>query len=70
MTTVPLVLGVGISTPAQAVALAPLADGLIVGSVLVRRVLEAPSTSDAAMAAGALVVEFSTALQGNGSAGR
>lgn len=35
----PLVLGVGISTPDQAAALAPHADGVIVGSALVRRAL-------------------------------
>ena len=44
----PIVLGVGISTPSQARALAPLADGIIVGSALVREVLDAPDATTAA----------------------
>ncbi len=39
VTDVPLVMGVGIGTPEQAAALAPLVDGIIVGSALVRRAL-------------------------------
>ncbi len=42
ITAVPLVMGVGISTPVQAEALAPYVDGIIVGSALVRRALESP----------------------------
>lgn len=38
---VPLVFGVGISTPAHASAAAAAGDGIIVGSAIVRRVLEA-----------------------------
>lgn len=58
VTSVPIVLGVGISTPAQAGAAAALADGVIVGSALVAEVLEggAPSSgaafADAVHAAG------------------
>jgi tryptophan synthase alpha chain len=40
LTAVPIVLGVGISTPEQAGAAARLADGVIVGSALVAEVLE------------------------------
>lgn len=40
ITTIPVVLGVGISTPEQAAAAASLADGVIVGSALVAEVLE------------------------------
>lgn len=47
-TDAPLVLGVGISTPEQAAAAAQVADGVIVGSALVRRVLEAPGPEQAA----------------------
>jgi len=36
MTALPIVVGFGISTPAQASAIAPLADGVVVGSALVR----------------------------------
>ena len=44
---VPLVMGVGISTPDQAATAALNADGIIVGSALVRRVLDAPDPSTA-----------------------
>jgi tryptophan synthase alpha chain len=50
-TDLPLVLGVGISTPEHAAVAAGFADGVIVGSALVRRVLDA---SDATVAASAL----------------
>ncbi len=40
-TDVPVVMGVGISTPAHARLLSPHADGVIVGSALVRLALEA-----------------------------
>jgi len=40
LTDNPLVMGVGISTPAQAAALRPYVDGLIVGSALVRRAID------------------------------
>jgi tryptophan synthase alpha chain len=46
-TRIPLVLGVGISTPEQAQVAAGLADGVIVGSALVRRVLEADDVASA-----------------------
>lgn len=52
VTDIPIVFGVGISTPEQAVAAAEAgADGVIVGSALVRLVLEA---TDAAAAAASL----------------
>jgi tryptophan synthase alpha chain len=58
VTDVPLVMGVGISTPEQASAAAPNADGIIVGSALVRRVLDAAdrdsAVSSVALAVGAL----------------
>ena len=44
---VPLVMGVGISTPEQAAAMRPFADGVIVGSALVRPVLEASTIEEA-----------------------
>jgi tryptophan synthase alpha chain len=44
----PIVLGVGISTPEAAHEAAAVADGVIVGSALVRRVLDADSASVAA----------------------
>jgi tryptophan synthase alpha chain len=36
MTKLPIAVGFGISTPAQAAAIAPLADGIVIGSALVR----------------------------------
>ncbi|MEW6153232.1 MAG: tryptophan synthase subunit alpha [Actinomycetota bacterium] len=44
----PVLLGVGVSTPAQAAEAAGFADGVIVGSALVRRVLEGAGPSGAA----------------------
>ncbi len=53
---VPVVAGVGISTPAQVRAAAEAgADGVIVGSALVRRVLESGSTREAAAGVAELV---------------
>ena len=43
----PILLGVGISTPEQAVAAAKAADGVIVGSALVRRVLTGEGPEEA-----------------------
>jgi tryptophan synthase alpha chain len=44
---VPVVAGVGISTPAQAHTAAAVADGVIVGTALVREVMEAADTTSA-----------------------
>lgn len=60
---VPLVLGVGISGPEAAAAAAGLADGVIVGTALVRRVLEAESIADACNAVAALVGELAEAVR-------
>ncbi|MGI8518389.1 MAG: tryptophan synthase subunit alpha [Acidimicrobiia bacterium] len=61
-TDVPLVLGVGISTPEQAAAVKNLADGVIIGTVLVRKVLEAENAAAAAVALKSTVAEFKAAL--------
>jgi len=57
-TDMPVLLGVGISTPEQAVAAARAADGVIVGSALVRRVLTGGGPDEAAR----YVTELRTAL--------
>jgi tryptophan synthase alpha chain len=44
----PVLLGVGISTPAQAAEAAAHADGVIVGSALVRRLLDGGGPDEAA----------------------
>jgi tryptophan synthase alpha chain len=61
-TDIPLVLGVGISTPDHAVAAAGVADGIIVGSALVRRVLDAASPDSAAISLRAAVSELTAAI--------
>lgn len=48
VTDVPVLVGVGVSTPEQAVEIAQVADGVIVGSALVRRLLEGEGPTGAA----------------------
>jgi tryptophan synthase alpha chain len=59
---VPIVAGVGISTPDQAAAAATTVDGVIVGSALVRRVLEAASPEGAASALSIAVADLRRAV--------
>jgi tryptophan synthase alpha chain len=54
----PVLLGVGLSTPEHAQAAASVADGVIVGSALVRRLLEGGGPE----VAGALMAEFRQSL--------
>ncbi len=63
VTDIPVVLGVGISTPEQAATAAELADGFIVGSALVRRVLEASDADEAARSLATLVGEMASAAR-------
>lgn len=63
VTDLPLVMGVGISTPQQAAGLRGLVDGVIVGSALVRRVLESGGPEEAAAALAAAVGELAAALR-------
>ncbi len=60
---VPVVAGVGISTPDQARAAARVADGVIVGSALVRRVLIADDVSEAEGRLRAAVRDLSRAVR-------
>jgi tryptophan synthase alpha chain len=46
-TDLPLAVGLGVSTGEQAAEVAAFADGVIVGSAFVRRLLDAPSQADA-----------------------
>jgi tryptophan synthase alpha chain len=72
VTDLPLVLGVGITTPEQAAAAGSLADGIIVGSALVRRVLDAADGDEAVASVAVAVSDLSAALAdrrpGDGSA--
>jgi tryptophan synthase alpha chain len=60
---VPIVAGVGISTPEQAAAAAMTADGAIVGSALVRKVLETGDSEEAANVLRAAVADLRGALE-------
>jgi tryptophan synthase alpha chain len=45
-TTLPICLGIGVSTPEQAATACDVADGVVVGSAIVRRMLEGASPED------------------------
>ncbi|OFW66679.1 MAG: tryptophan synthase subunit alpha [Actinobacteria bacterium RBG_16_68_21] len=62
-TDVPVVLGVGISGPEAARRAASIADGVIVGSALVRRVLQAENPGAASTAVSAAVAELASAVR-------
>ena len=59
---VPTAVGFGISTPEQAAALSRYADGVIVGSAIVRIIGAAPSADAAAERAGAFAAALRAAL--------
>ena len=59
---VPVVAGVGISNADQAQAAAAVADGVIVGSALVQRVLDAPGADAAAVSLRTAVAELAQAV--------
>lgn len=58
VTDVPTVMGFGVATPAQAVEVASHADGVVVGSALMRRVLD----GEGPLRLGAAVAELRAAL--------
>ena len=62
LTDIPLVFGVGISTTEQAAAVAALADGVIIGTAIVRRVLESPDVGAAASSLRDVVGRFKAAM--------
>ena len=59
----PVAVGFGISTPEQAAHVARFADGVVVGSALVRRIGEAKSPASAISAATTFVRELSDAIR-------
>jgi len=63
LSDVPLVMGVGISTPEQAAAAAVNADGVIVGSALVRRILDATDPAAAVASVATAVRALSESLR-------
>jgi tryptophan synthase alpha chain len=62
VTEIPLVLGVGISTPEQVSLVKDQAEGIIVGSALVRRVLEAADAGEASQSLFSAVAALRAAL--------
>ena len=60
---VPIVFGVGISTPAHASAAAAHGDGVIVGTAIVRKVLESSSIADAETELSAFVAQLAAAVR-------
>jgi tryptophan synthase alpha chain len=67
VTDLPVGLGVGISTPDQARAAATIADAVIVGSALVRLVLEADTAREAALALRGVVAALREAMVASGT---
>jgi tryptophan synthase alpha chain len=64
--SVPAAVGFGISTPDQAAAVAEVADGVIIGSRLVREVQEAGGIDDAVAAVSSFLGEVRSALARTG----
>jgi tryptophan synthase alpha chain len=67
--TVPVAVGFGIGTPEQAAAVGTIADGVIVGSRLVRAVAESDEPTQAARAVGGFIRDARAAMGAKGSAG-
>jgi tryptophan synthase alpha chain len=59
---VPVAVGFGIGTPEQAAAVGRIADGVIIGTRLVREVSEAADASAGSEAAGAFLRDVRAAL--------
>ena len=66
VTDVPIVFGVGISTPRHAAQAAQVGDGVIVGTAIVRRVMEAASTEEAETHLRSAVEDLAKAMRRNG----
>ena len=62
----PFVVGFGIATPAQVRQLAPLADGVVVGSALVKLFLQEKNPRMALRRAASLVAKMAGSLNGTG----
>ena len=62
-TDLPVCVGIGISTAAQAAAVAGFADGVIVESVLVKAILDAPDEAAGLAAVGKLTAELADGVR-------
>jgi len=63
-TVLPVAVGVGVSTGAQAAEVAAYADGVIVGSAFVRAVLDGATPADGIAAVGHLAAELARGVRG------
>jgi tryptophan synthase alpha chain len=63
-TKLPVAVGVGVSTAAQAAEVARYADGVIVGSALVQRLLGAPDAESGCAAVAALTADLAAGVRG------
>jgi tryptophan synthase alpha chain len=64
VSTIPVCVGFGVSTPGQAREIAEYADGVVVGSALVSRIASAPSREDAVDVAAKFVAELKAGMRG------
>jgi tryptophan synthase alpha chain len=64
LTDLPIAVGLGVSTGEQARGVAGYADGVIVGSAFVRRILQADSHAEACAAVHALAQELAEGVRG------
>lgn len=62
-TSLPVCVGLGVSTAAQAAEVASYADGVIVGSAFVRRLLDAPSAAEGVAAVAELAAELAAGVR-------
>ncbi len=62
LTRLPIAVGFGISTPEQAAAIAPAADGVVIGSALVRLIAEKSGGADLIPAAAAYAAAIRRAI--------
>ena len=64
-TALPVAVGLGVATPAQAAQVAAFADGVIVGSAFVRRLLEAQGSDQGISGIRELTSELSEGVRRN-----
>ena len=68
-TELPVCVGLGVSDAQQAAEVAAFADGVIVGSAFVKRILDAPDTAAGLAAVRALAAELARGVRRDGQAG-
>ncbi len=69
-TDLPVCVGLGVSTAEQAAEVAQYADGVIVGSAFVRRLLDAPTPADGVRAVAELAAELAEGVRAGAPAAR